>query len=129
MKKTQRQKWQIISLIGIKKNEVRNIKFKVEDLVRHCEGFIFSCNEAGTPKTKFSMGEISLFINNRKSHPLNYMISSMPAQLLKRKIETLKFGECIEGGSFVHGYYRDLGLSPTYPYNLKIYLDCIADNG
>ncbi len=129
MQKTERQQWQIIVVDRIQKGEVRNIKFKVDDLVRHCKGFIFSCNEVGQADKNYVMGDISLFINTRKIHALNYTIHSKPLNTYNRKTETLALKECIEGGSFVHGYYRDLGISPTYPYNLKIYLDCISDNG
>lgn len=129
MQHKQRQIWQIIFLKGITKGEARNINFKVDDLVRHCAGFIFTTNEYGKPYLKFVMGDVSLFVNNRKSHPLNYTVRSMPPELMTKKIVPLKLGECIEGGSFVQGYFRDLGVSPKYPYNVKIYLDCIKDNG
>jgi hypothetical protein len=129
MKKTQRQEWQIITIDRIRRGEARNIEFKVDDLVRYCRGFIFSCNESGASGRNFVMGDVSLFVNTRKSHPLNYTIRSIPPRLQKRKMERLKLDECIEGGSFMQGYYRDLGVSPVYPYKLKIYLDCIADNG
>jgi hypothetical protein len=129
MQNKQRRKWQIISLIGIKKGEARNIEFKVDDLVRHCKGFIFTCNESGLIGGNYVMGDISLFVNNRKSHPLHYTVRSLPPDLIKRKIERLPLEECIEGGSFLQGYYRDLLVSANYPYNVKIYLDCLADNG
>jgi len=129
MQKTQRQKWQIISVKAITKGEARSIRFKMDDSVKHCKGFVFSCNEIGVPEKSYVMGDVSLFINNRKAHPLHYTIHSLPLNTYSRKTETLALKECIEGGSFVQGYYMDLGLSKQYPYNLKIYLDCLTDNG
>jgi hypothetical protein len=129
MQNKQRQKWQIIVLKNITTGEARTVNFKVDDLVRHCKGLIFSCNETGQAAKNYVMGDASLFINNRKVHPLHYTIHAKPLSTYNRKRETLELKECIEGGSFIQGYYMDLGISSHYPYTLKIYLDCVADNG
>lgn len=124
---TNRRKYNIILLENITSGGVRKISFKIPENTRHCRGFMFSANVAGQANRNYILGNVSLFINDRKSHPLHYTIHSKPPALLKRKIETLKLDECIEGGSFIQGYYEDLAVAVSYPYTLRIYLDCIQE--
>ncbi len=120
-----RKKYLIILLEDISSGEARKISFKVPANIRHCKGFMFSASETGQAGKNYLLGNVSLFVNDRKSHPLHYAIHSKPPALLKRKIKTLKLDECICGGSLIQGYYLDLGIATSYPHKLRIYLDCI----
>ncbi len=85
---------------------------------------MFSGNVPGQATKNYMLGTLGLFFNDKQAHPLHYTIHSKPDALLKRKNETLKLDECICGGSFIQGYYVDLGIATSYPYKLRIYLDC-----
>ena len=122
-----RRKYHIILLENITAGGVRKITFKIPANVKQCKGFMFSGNVAGQAGKNYMLGNVSLFFNDRKSHPLHYTIHSKPTATLKRKIETLKLDECICGGSFIQGYYVDLGTAQSYPYKLRIYLETITN--
>lgn len=124
---TERRKWHIILLDGIASGEVKKIAFKLPADILRCNGFIFSGNVAGNAAKNHALGRVSLFINNRRSQPLNYLVQSKPFNLIKRKYETLKLEEEISGGSYVQGYYQDFGFAVSFPYKVRIYLDCIRN--
>lgn len=126
---TERRKYNIILIENIQLNEARKISFKLPVNVKHCNGFMFSGNVPGKADKNYMLGNVSLFFNNRKSHPLHYTIHSKPLSALKKKRELLRLDECVEGGSFIQGYYVDLGTATSYPYKVRIYLDCIITNG
>jgi hypothetical protein len=121
----ERKKWDIILLEGIALNEARKISFKLPANVNRCNGFMFSGSVAGNANKNYMLGNVSLFFNNRQSHPLHHTIHSKPLTALTRKYETLKLDECILKDSVIQGYYVDLGSAVSYPYNVRIYLDCI----
>ena len=127
MTTVERKKYHIILLENITSAAVRKITFKIPSSIKHCKGFMFSGNMAGLTSSNYMLGNVSLFFNDRKIHPLHYTIHSKPLDLLKRRIEPLKLDECICGGSFIQGYYVDLGTAVSYPYALRIYLDCIQN--
>ncbi len=126
---TERRKYHIILVENVQTNEARKISIKLPTNVKSCNGFLFSGNVAGLAVNNYSLGNVSLFVNNKKSHVLHYTIHSKPLESLKRKNKLLKLEECIEGGSLVQGYYVDLGTAESYPYNVRIYLDCTITNG
>lgn len=126
---TERRKYHIILVEDVQENEARKISIKLPTNVKNCNGFLFSGNVAGLAAKNYMLGNVSLFVNNRKSHVLHYTIHSKPLVLQKRKNELLKLNECIEGGSLVQGYYVDLGTAESYPYKVRIYLDCTITNG
>lgn len=123
-----RRKYHIILLENIPLLAVRKISFKIPPGVKYCGGLMFSANVAGQASRNYVLGKTALFFNDRKTQPLYYTIHSKPTATLKRKIETLKLDECICEGSFVQGYYADLGIAASYPYRLRIYLDCIEND-
>src|SRR5690348_3823544 len=124
---TLRRKYHIILLEEITAGQVRKINFKIPANIRHCKGFVLTGSVEGQLLKSYMLGNVSLFINDRKSHPLHYTIHSKPLILQKRKVEPLKLDEPICGGSFIQGYYMDLGTAASYPYKVRIYLDCIQD--
>lgn len=128
---TKRKRWHIILIDGIASSSINKIAFKLPASVEHCKGFIFSGNVEGSSSKNYVLGRVSLFTNNQKSHPLNYVVESKPLSFLRRKYETLKLGEEMEGGSYIQGYYEDLASADSFPYKVRIYLDCtqrVPDN-
>ncbi len=128
MKKQLRRKWHIILMDNIVSGEVKKITFKLPVNIHRCNGLILSGNVAGNTAKNFTLGRISFFINDRKSQPLSYLVQSKPPALQKRKYETLKLEEEISGGSYVQGYYQDLASAVSFPYKVRIYLDCLQQN-
>lgn len=124
---TERSKYFIILIDKIQSGEVRKISFKFPIDLKHCKGVIFSGNIAGKANNNYVLGNVSLLFNNRKSHPLHYTIHSKP--LPGKKWKLLKLAEAVEGSSFVQGYYVDSGIATSYPYTIRIYLNCITTNG
>ncbi|MBA3705988.1 MAG: hypothetical protein H0W84_08850 [Bacteroidetes bacterium] len=121
----ERTKWHVIPIENITADEARKISFKIPANIKHCRGFQFSGNVAGKEANNFELGNISLFTNNRKAHPLHYTIHSEPIAEKQGKYETLKLSEDLEGNSLIQGYYLDLGTAESYPYKVRIYLECI----
>jgi hypothetical protein len=131
MQKQERKKWELILIDVIASGNVKKIAYKLPANIKCCKGFIFSGNVAGNSAKNYVLGRVSLFINNRKSQPLNYIVESKPPALQKRRYKTLKLEEEIEGGSYVQGYYEDLASAVSFPYKVRIYLDCtqsVVDN-
>lgn len=124
---TERSKYLIIPIEKIQSGEIRKISFKIPVNVKACKGFMFSGNVAGQMNNNYVLGNISLLFNNRKSHPLHYTIHSKP--LPDKKWKLFKLKECIEESSFIQGYYMDIGIATSYPYTVRVYLDCITTNG
>ncbi len=125
MQKQERKKWEILLIDSIASGDMKKIAFKLPAGILRCNGFVFSGNVAGSSAKNYVLGRVSLFINNRKSQPLNYIVQSKPASVQKRKYKTLRLEECIIAGSYVQGYYQDLGSATSFPYKVRIYLDCI----
>lgn len=123
----QRRKYHIIKLDNVVSGEARKIAFKIPVNIKHCNGFMFSGNVPGQVSKNYMLGNVSLFFNNRKSHPLHYTIHSKPLTALRKRHGLLRLDECIEGGSFIQGYYVDLGTAQSFPYTVRIYLECIQD--
>ncbi|TAL59979.1 MAG: hypothetical protein EPN85_08260 [Bacteroidetes bacterium] len=127
MQKQKRKKWEIIVIEVIASGDVKKIAYKLPANVERCKGFIFSGNVEGSSAKNYVLGRVSLFINNRKFQPLNYIVESKPLDFLRRKYETLKLEEEIEAGSYVQGYYEDLASAVSFPYKVRIYLDCTTN--
>ena len=128
MQAKERKIWQLAKVTISAANAVAKVSFKLDDSVRHCRNIVFSFNISGKPQMNYLMGDIALFVNNRKGNPLQYTLHSLPTEMHAKKVmQRLKLDTCIEGGSFVQGHFRDLGLSLAYPYDLRIYLECTAN--
>ncbi|MBI4946301.1 MAG: hypothetical protein HY840_07865 [Bacteroidetes bacterium] len=127
MQKHERKKWGLILIDNIASGSVKKITYKLPANIKRCKGFIFSGNVEGSSAKNYVLGRVSLFINNRKSQPLNYIVESKPLDFLRRKYETLKLEEEIEAGSYVQGYYEDLASAVSFPYKIRIYLDCTTN--
>lgn len=123
----ERRKWEIILLDNIQSSEARKVSFKIPQHIKYCKGLMFSCNTPGAAANNYMMGNVSLFFEDRKIHPLHYTIQEKPLGMITGKREELKLDECIRGGSYIQGYYVDLGLSTGFPYRVRIYLDCIQE--
>ena len=120
----ERRKYHIILLENINSGEVRKINFKFPDDIKSCSGFMFSANVPGQEAKNYVLGNLSLFFNNRKSHPLHYVIQEKPLNQIKKKYKTLPFGEYVETNSFIQGFYQDLGTAASFPYTVRIYFEC-----
>lgn len=71
------------------------------------------------------LGHLSLHLNNRDSHPLNWKVQIKPHANLLRKHEGLSLLSPLGSNTLIQGYYIDAATSPKYPYDLKIYLSGI----
>jgi hypothetical protein len=117
------EKWVIIP-VKVEPYSTAKIDFKLPGNVRYCTGIAFtSYGSNGVFNAGDRMGELSLSLNNRKSHLLNFAteyrtIDPRMDQLL------MPLEEPLEGGSRVSGYYKNPTVSRQ---ELRIYLQCIID--
>lgn len=115
------EKWAIIPVTATSK-AVTKIDAKLPANVNHCTGIAFTlCDIQGSFSPDY-LGEISLSFNNRKSHPLNFQVECKTNRFRMDEL-ILKLEEPVKGGSHVTGFYRNY---MSNPYQLKIYIQCIA---
>jgi hypothetical protein len=103
------------------------IEYKIPDHVSECSGILFSCSSF-TQKTGEDhvpiLGTVSLWFNNKKNHTVHYSIDGLHPKELNRKFKTLKLSETLKSGELIQGFIEDYGVADSYPYTMKIYLEC-----
>jgi hypothetical protein len=123
-----RSKWHIIKLTGITSGQkIPNISYKLPGNVREVKAYMTSANEYAPAAKNYNLGYLSLHFDNKGKHLIYDTVKSKPVNLMRGKLVPLHLDEPVRGCSFVQGFYLDHGFAQSYPYDLRIYLQCIID--
>ncbi len=115
------ERWIVIPL-EIKDRGVTQIDYWLPANVETCTGVAITVTDLMSYYVPGILGEFSLLLNNRKSHPLNFQ-TEWKTWRFRMDYLLQKLEEPLDGGSKINGYYLN---HAWIPYNVKIYLQCIA---
>lgn len=127
-----REKTKSWLIIPVKVNNplayVTGIEYKIPEHVDTCTGIMLSPGTTFIEKLSKNhtpvLGNISLWFNSKTTHPVHYLVDGIHPKEQEGKYESLRLKESLKGGTLIQGLMEDFGKANSYPYEMKIYLEC-----